>query len=164
MKNLFLILAIFSAYASAEESYRLQSEFTSGAATYVNPYGGDYFYLPAVDDGRISIRPILVSKPPREYEYFSAEEEAALSNLYDEMLEKKIKARLLAERKAYLAKVRRYNWPKVVIQDDQICVPELSASDDANWREHLTCYQEKQKTADAESLITAQDMPAVGGK
>lgn len=143
MKNLLIFLICSSSLVQAQESYRLQQSFTSGAATFVNPYGGDYFYLPEIDDGRISVRPILVSRPPREYEYFSAEEEAALGRLYDELLEKKIKRRLIAERKAFLAKARSYQWPKVVIQGNEICVPELASSDAADWQEHLTCYVEK---------------------
>ena len=136
-------MAVASASAMGQGSYHLQESYMSGAAIYVNPYGGDYFYLPMVNDGRPLTPPMLVSRPPREYEFFSAEEEEALTKLYDSEVSKRVKARLLAQRKAYLAKVSKYNWPKVVVEGNEICVPELASSESADWKSNLICYEQK---------------------
>ena len=136
-------MTVVCASAFGQGSYHLQESYMSGAAVYVNPYGGDYFYLPAVEDGRPLTPPILVSKPPREYEFFSVDEEDALTKLYDSEVAKRVKAHLLAQRRAYLAKVSKYNWPKVVVQGGEICVPELASSESDDWKSDLVCYEQK---------------------
>jgi hypothetical protein len=60
--------------------------------------------------------------------------------LKDRRLAEYAKKKLVAQRKAYFAKVAKYDWPQMTIKGDEICVPELSSKDATDWKEHLTCY------------------------
>jgi hypothetical protein len=54
----------------------------------------------------------------------------------------RVKADLVVARKRHVQATGKFEWPKVVVRADEICVPELASSDAADWRDHLVCHRE----------------------
>ncbi|MFP3179715.1 MAG: hypothetical protein RXR20_05280 [Paraburkholderia sp.] len=82
----------------------------------------------------------MVGKPARQtYDLFSAEEEAALSQVRADQIA------AAARNRARLRHVRfhaqpKLNWPKVVLMGDKTCVPQLPFASSADWKDHLVCW------------------------
>lgn len=136
--SLYLVMAT-SAFAG--EFYAEKQVYSSGAGNVMPSYGGEYVYGEVVADGRREFPAMLLSSYVRhDYALFSYEEESELRALKDQKLAKFALEKEAAERKAYLAKVSKYDWPKIVVNGDQVCVPELASSEANNWKGKLTCY------------------------
>lgn len=127
--------------AMAGEFYAEKRIYSSGAGNVMPSNGGEYVYGEGVADGRREFPAMLLSGYTRhDYVLFSYEEESELRALKDQKLAKFALEKEAAERKAYLAKVSKYDWPKIVINGEQVCVPELASSEAINWKDKLTCY------------------------
>lgn len=142
-----LALLIASQAVMAAEHFVFISEYSSGMGNVAPANGGQYIY----GEGAPSYRkdsPAYLTAPVKRvtWQFFSPEEEAALLNLRDQKLAAKLRARELAERKAYLAAVNKIDWPKVVVNGNQVCVPELANSESTDWKDKLTCYTATEPT------------------
>jgi hypothetical protein len=112
----------------------------AGGSTLHNPYGGQYVYSQTdLPDGRLPQLLILGKAVRDEYVLFSAQEEEALWKLREQLLREREPAppvRHHAEHRRRLA----LDWPKVVVDGDETCVPESAFADSADWRGHLLCW------------------------
>ncbi len=137
MKMIITVSCIFvCAYANAgDNAYESINSTVSGVGNVVFTQGGEYVHGKKQSDRRVATPPFLLSKGTRhEYEYFSSYEVAALEKLYASEVEKL--------RKSSAPKIH-LDWPKVVIRNGEVCVPELPFSNTAEWQSHLICWQEK---------------------
>lgn len=118
----------------------------AGAATLQPPYGGEYVYSVVERlDGRIEQR-FPIGKPLRtEFELFSADEEAALWQLREQLLHPvhlpyPSQRPRRARSAAVVAGRPSIDWPKVIVRDGRTCVPQSSFADAPDWASHLICW------------------------
>jgi hypothetical protein len=118
--------------------YELQTPHRSGWVTTDNG-AGEFIYGDQTSDRRRSPAFLIGKVERNDHTFFSAQEEDELWGL----VQKKLEAH--ANRTASVVrKTPTYRWPKVTVDGAQICVPTLDKSDDANWKQHLTCVEIKQ--------------------
>ena len=126
------------------EIFEHENGYFTGTANVEPSNGGIYVYKEDIAPKLKKTNPIVLGKVPRhQWEFFAPDEERALLELQDEKIAKRERDRLLKERKAYIAKAAKLDWPKVIEQNGQICVPELSEVNSADWKSHLSCYDKK---------------------
>jgi len=144
MKTLVFALAVLCGQAlAAPTGFAERARFGSGAAIVEPAAGGEYVHGRQVADSRVRTTPVLVQVPQRQaYVFFSPEEELALLNFRDQQLAVRIKERVVASRQRHHRATANFNWPKVVVRAEEICVPELASSEAADWRDHLVCHRE----------------------
>ena len=130
----------FAALPNDGVTFVTHGPYAAGAATVQPANGGMYVYSSKpVEDGRRSMR-FMVGKPALQtYDLFSAEEEAALSQVRADQIA------AAARNRARLRHVRfhaqpKLNWPKVVLMGDKTCVPQLPFASSADWKDHLVCW------------------------
>ena len=117
----------------------IPEQFT-GQANVNQPAGGRYVYSDVIPKEGVKIPAMMLGKPnTTQIQWFSPDEEAALLQLKDKELAQMAKKKTQNDRLSYLKKVGNYNWPKIILQNDQLCVPELAASESQDWANHLTC-------------------------
>lgn len=89
-------------------------------------------------DGRIKTPTIAFGRAERQdYQFFSWEEEQALWLLLQDKLADAEPAKKTAFVKVHSQ--RNIKWPRVIVKDQEVCVPRIEKADDEDWREHLTC-------------------------
>ncbi len=138
----FLSMVCMPALA-APTSFAERGRYGSGAAIIEPAYGGEYVVGSPQADRRVRAMPMLVQAPQRQaYVFFSVEEEQALLNYRDQQLAARLKTHVVASRKRHVRATASFDWPKVVVRTDEICVPELASSDAVDWRDHLVCHRE----------------------
>ena len=126
------------------ETFALEQTYFTGTVNVEPSHGGRFVYAQDTAPATRKSPPVVLGKIPRHnWEFFSPDEEEALLELRDKKLEQRERNRLLAERKKYLSKASKLDWPKVIKRDGQICVPELEFSNSSSWKDHLTCYDVK---------------------
>ena len=122
--------------------------YGSGVVNILPPADGEYeLGTPNRTTGRPEV--FLMGKPARQdYVYFSAEEQEGLWRFREAKLDEQRIARERAMREAAHASARRkkpaarlagLDWPRVIVNGNEVCVPVLDYSDSDDWREHLTC-------------------------
>lgn len=127
---------------ATQSSYELKGIYASGAANIESSNVGEYVYKPIQADKRVSVPAFMTGPIERQsYDFFSAEEEQALIQYRDKQLAEFLKEKVIVRRKKHFKKTQNYIWPKVVVRETEICVPELVNSESPDWKEHLTCYQ-----------------------
>lgn len=123
-------------------SFAERSVYGSGAAIIEPAYGGEYVVGLPQPDRRVKALPVIVQAPQREtYVFFSVEEERALLTYRDQQMAARVMARVVASRKRHVRATANFDWPKVVVREEEICVPELANSDAMDWRDHLVCHR-----------------------
>jgi len=128
---------------AAPTGFAERGRYGSGAAIIEPTLGGEYVDGEQQPDRRVRTVPILLQAPRRQaYAFFSVEEEQALLRYRDQQLAARVKADLVVARKRHVQATGKFEWPKVVVRADEICVPELASSDAADWRDHLVCHRE----------------------
>lgn len=140
-----LLLAVSFAAQPAERSYetsfREAGTYSNGSANITPVAGGEYAYGKPETDGRVHTKPAMVGSSRRtDFSFFTPAEEQALLAMRDAQLRSAVKERLLQQRRRHAAKRPRLDWPKVVVTESQICVPELANSDSVDWKSYLTCH------------------------
>ncbi|MAF04677.1 MULTISPECIES: hypothetical protein [Herbaspirillum] len=126
--------------AAQSTTYVAKDKGLSGSALVEYTGGGEFVYGESAKDSRQQAKPFLVGPVPRQSQtYFSAEEEQALLAFKNQKLAERVKKEVVVSRKRHVAKTKHYDWPKVVVQGDQVCVPELSSASATDWKDHLTC-------------------------
>lgn len=159
-KNIFKIITlllssgIHCAYSSELDArddvgYIKQGNYAGGWANVSPATQGNY----ANGASKPTVRPtpvFLVGKPVRqEYIYLSAQEQDDLWHYRQSMREAMKKAALLTQsavatpkpvNKNIYANVK-INWPRVTVQGKKVCVPVLSYSEAADWKDHLVCTE-----------------------
>ena len=143
-KLIFLMIAtpLLICDAGAVEAY-FQSVpmYSSGAANIQEQNGGTYVYG-AQKDFRKESQPIALEKNRKiYYELVTVQEEEALMQMKDKILGERLLKEQIRQRRAYLASVRKLDWPKVTIIGSEICVPTLASSESNDWKSDLTCYE-----------------------
>lgn len=150
---LAFVISIHSSYAKAEPSVTPNSEFIQkqskqiGWTKYQYPLNGEYVYQTNSKDTRLQNKPILIDKPQRtQYEFMSAEEQAHLQQLQTDnenisSLESTAPINKTKHHHKHLKRVKsNLKWPRIIVQDDDVCVPTLEFSEAEDWKDHLTCH------------------------
>ena len=149
MQRYFVLVAglIGANMAIATPTTFVAKQSTVGGAAIVEySEAGEYVYASPKKDARPSTKPVLMGPVPRQtYRYFSRAEEQALLAFKNKKLAEQVKAQVIVSRKKHVAKTNHYDWPKVVLVGDQICVPELASADATDWKEHLTCITDREE-------------------
>lgn len=138
------LIVVAGSPLASQSNFKTHDRYASGPVE-IQPYaGGEYYYSTKETDTRESTPAIISGYVKRtDYLFFTAEEEEALLQFKDKIIENSVKKKLKEQRQLYLKKRKNYLWPKVVIQGMQICVPEIESSESSEWREHLTCYDQE---------------------
>lgn len=140
---LFLLLA--SQAGIAAERFVFVQEYSSGMGNVQPAHGGQYIYGDPAPQIRKDSPAYLTGSVKRvNWSFFSPEEEVALEEIKDKKMAERARAKILAERKSYLAAVKKIDWPKVVVKGDEVCVPELVGAESPDWKDYLTCYKGQQ--------------------
>ena len=122
------------------EIYEVVPPFYNGVANIQFPNGGTYFYSNTVPAPSWVGTPVVMGVIRRtQWQFFAPDEEEALLQLKDKKLAEIAKKNAIADRKAYLKQVSRYDWPKILLKNGQLCVPELASSEAKDWKKHLIC-------------------------
>ncbi len=122
------------------EIYEGVPSFYNGVANIQFPNGGTYFYSDQVPSPNRISPPVVMGVVKRNsWQFFAPDEEEALLHLRDKKLAELAKKKAISDRKAYLKQVSRYDWPKILLKDGQLCVPELASSEATDWKDHLIC-------------------------
>ena len=122
------------------EIYESVPTFFNGGANVQFPNGGTYFYSNEVPSPARPSTPVVMGAVKRtQWQFFAPDEEEALLQLKDKKLAELAKKKAIADRKAYLKQVSRYDWPKILLKNGQLCVPELASSESKDWKDHLIC-------------------------
>jgi hypothetical protein len=109
---------------------------------------GQYVYGTPPTDSRMPQSGFMIGKPDREdFDFFTADEEVALWDVLQTKLALRNEAQMIEARNAN-AKSRatsygQLKWPRIVVDGKTICAPELSHSEDQDWREFLLCWSEQ---------------------
>lgn len=139
----FLLSMVCVPVLAAPTGFAERGRYGSGAAIIEPAYGGEYVVGLQQPDRRVRTMPMLVGVPQRQtYVFFSVEEEQALLNYRDQQLAARLKTQVVTSRKRHVRATAKFDWPKVVVRADEICVPELASSDAVDWRDHLVCHRE----------------------
>lgn len=142
-KNTFLLLSllVYVGHASATEAYfQPVPMYSSGAANIREQNGGTYVYG-SQKDFRKESQPIALEKNrTRYFELVTVQEEEALLQMRDKILSERLLKEQVRQRRAYLAAVKKLDWPKVSVIGDEVCVPTLVSSESTDWKSDMTCY------------------------
>ncbi|WP_148046456.1 hypothetical protein [Ralstonia pseudosolanacearum] len=137
-----LLTSSLGTAADADIIYVKSGTYVAGAAAVRSTQGGEYVYGTELSDGRPAQR-FMLGKPPRQsYDFFSAQEEAALWHMRQNQLAalNQVPAR---STRHHARPHRVLNWPKVVVAGQRICVPRLPFAAATDWREHLVCWNQE---------------------
>jgi hypothetical protein len=139
---LFALLLTPALGMAGDITYVQSGTYVAGAASVRPAQGGEYVYGTPPADGRPAQR-FMVGKPVRQsYDFFSAQEEAALWQMHQNQLAalNSVSAHSIRNRtRAH----RVLNWPKVVVTGPKVCVPRLPFAAAPDWREHLVCWNQE---------------------
>lgn len=134
-----LLNAALGIAAEGDITYVNSGTYVAGAAVVRFPHGGEYVYGAPPSDGRPAQR-FMIGKPERQsYDFFSAQEEAALWQMRQDQLTalNNVPAHVTRHRPR---SHRVLNWPKVVVAGPKVCVPRLAFATAPDWQEHLVCW------------------------
>lgn len=139
-----LILEPFAtASAAPEGAWTPATTYGSGAANIRALHGGEWAYKNQLQrTNKSPVAVVIGPKPqPDEVQFFSSQEEKALW----EMEQKIINDEAVSLAKAV---VHRHSkpvpWPKVVLTDTEICVPDFQFAAANDWKSHLVCTPKAQ--------------------
>jgi hypothetical protein len=135
-------LGSFAAGQNDGIAFERRGPYVLGVIEIAPAEGGEYvFSSKPQGDGRRHMR-FMLGKPQRlEYDLFSGEEEAALAKARDEQFAADREAYTRAHRpRVHRAVAPKLNWPKVVVAGDRTCVPSAGHANDADWKDHLVCW------------------------
>lgn len=152
-KSLLAALATCCLPTNAQQSAQ-SAEFVareSGSSAWVNrvfPEGGEYVYTAQGADGqaysdRQTTRAFALNQVPRQnFDFFSIQEEEALWLVREAQLTTMhVKATQTGAKQRHTRRKKLHiNWPKVIVENAQVCVPRVENSDASDWREHLLCW------------------------
>lgn len=152
MKKLYpLVFLVLHASVFAQESHFSggKKANTESAAPVIPQINGQWIYgkETGVDVSR-NFGIYMIGDPKRQiYSLLSAQEQIAIKNTIAmrEKEDAEDAARRIRRIKPKHAFIDDLVFPKVVITSDSICVPLLEFSEDANWKNHLTCTERKTK-------------------
>ena len=143
------LLAVGICHGDAQTSnvtanFRITKNISAGSSILIPSNDGVYIYGKVEFDSRIPSKAIIVSRPIRtDYVLLSAQEESDLwhykqiqTNANQVELDRLIK--IEKQTRANL-KYQSIKWPKVIINNDKVCVPLLNFSENKEWKNHLTC-------------------------
>lgn len=137
-------IALSPVAGAADSHFANRAMIGSGAANVAPAVGGEYVYGPGAADSRPVTPALLIGAAPRnDYTFLTAAEEEALIKMHDGRRADQVRRVLIASRAKYAIKRPALQWPKVVLRNNEICVPELASSEALDWKDHLTCYQAK---------------------
>ncbi len=131
-----------------------------GNVSIIEPAGGQFTYSVEGQKVRIGPRFAIGGIPRTDYVIYSAEEQAGLDALREKLLasaaasaplvaQAKAAPRAAAPRAVHKAvcspekndsALTSAALPKVVRDDHKVCVPKLEYADQADWRDHLWCF------------------------
>lgn len=139
---LLITFCLGAGSTAAEQANFIPSSSESAGWVNLEPKaGGQYIYQDTPNDNRPAINPILMQERERtEFVFFSPQEQFALESLRERKLsqwEKQFRSSNRFHRRSFFLNLA---WPKVVIRENEICVPELAFSEQKNWKDHLTCW------------------------
>lgn len=139
---LLITFCLGAGSTAAEQANFIPSSTESAGWVNLEPKaGGQYIYQDTPKDNRPAINPILMQERVRtEFVFFSPQEQFALESLQERKLSLWEKQFHLNNRPHRRTLFLNLAWPKVVIREKEICVPELAFSEQKNWKEHLTCW------------------------
>jgi hypothetical protein len=125
-------------------TYVDHASYSGGAAAILPATGGLYVYSTAGrEDSRRQQRFILGKVPRQTYVFFTEQEEDALYRARSaRQSEIENERRKLAVKRSTSRRSPQLNWPKVLVVGDRTCVPISEYANAANWKEHLTCWNE----------------------
>lgn len=125
-----------------ETSFREAGVYSNGPANVAPVMGGEYAYGPSQADPRAATKPVMLGANKRtDFTFFTPDEEKALLELRNKQVRAVVRDRLRQQRGRHLSRRLNLDWPKVVVTDTEICVPELASSESADWKNHLICHK-----------------------
>lgn len=149
--SLWMMLSV--CYLPAHAQHAQPAEFIArefGSSGWVNsvlPDGGEYRYTAHGASGqayidRQTIRAFTLDQVPRQsFDFFSIQEEEALWLVREEQLAAINKEEQERTRQRSIKnKTTHLRWPKVIVENAQVCVPKIEKAEANDWREHLLCW------------------------
>ena len=136
-------LGLFSAAKASEESAWEQIGTYSQGVGNIRPMnGGEWVYAKEIMRAGTPLGVVVLGSrtQPDEVQFFSSQEEKALWEMGQRMVNDK----------AALAKAGRHRsaihlvWPKVVVTELEICVPDSQFATAVDWKSHLVCTSRAQ--------------------
>ena len=138
-------LGLFSAAKASEEAvWKLVGTYSQGVGNIRPMNGGEWVYAKEIMRAGTPLGVgvvVLGSRTqPDEVQFFSSQEEKALWEMGQRMVNDK----------ATLAKAGRQRsavhlaWPKVVVTELEICVPDFQFAIAVDWKSHLVCTSRAQ--------------------
>lgn len=144
--SFLLVVSLLSLHAHGMDAhFSSLPTYSSGSANIKEVDGGTYVYG-SQKDFRPTTLPVAIEPVRRrDYELVTLEEEEALLSMRNKALAERLRRDQVRQRKAYVARVQKMDWPKVVLKGTQICVPDLENSDAKSWKEYLICYTDAEQ-------------------
>ncbi len=146
------LLAIFSASeattapldARDDVGYVTQGSFNNGWVNLSPATGGIYVHGVKDQIKQPQIKVLMVGKPSRQdFVYLSLQEQADIWKYRQELLESMRKVALpsaaVAAKTLHKKSIAGLDWPRVIVEGSQVCVPSFDYSDADNWKDHLVC-------------------------
>jgi hypothetical protein len=140
--------ALASALDASDDVGYIEQGTTGSGWVNVRP-ATDGIYVHGASKTKEANRPdqvFMVGTPPRQdFVFLNAQEQEGIwryRQAQREALRKAAKAALphpvdiQTSHKKYLASL---NWPRVVVEGNQVCVPDVEFSDAHDWKDHLLC-------------------------
>ncbi len=136
-----VLLLLATRVAATEAYFKSIPMYSSGAANIQEQNGGTYVYG-SQKDFRKESKPIVLEKNRATYyELVTIQEEEALLQMRDKILGERLLKEQVRQRRAYLAAVKKLDWPKVVVIENKVCVPTIASSGSRDWKADMTCYE-----------------------
>lgn len=139
---------------------------SSDVITVLEPADGQFLYSGETQKARPRARFAIGSVPRTEFVVYSAEEQVGLQALRDRLAASAVTPASSAASATSTAAAAHMSrpllrhaspkavctpakpdvaladiaWPKVVREDDKVCVPKLEFAEQSDWRDHVWCF------------------------
>lgn len=145
-------LSTFSPYLFAASTNPIDTiddvEFTPpsfyayGPVLIAEPIEGMYtFQTPSTNKNQPNIPAVFLGKlNKQQHVIFTAEQQEQLWKFRQKLIREASAVTPKPSKHKYIRKAKpALKWPRTVVNGNEICVPELLYSEQADWKEHLTC-------------------------
>ena len=139
-----LLSGLFSfANAQPQGVWTAVSAYSSGAANIRAQQGGEWVYKNQLQRTYQSPVAVVIGPRPRpdEVQFFSSQEEKALWDMEQKIMNDE---GLTLAKMAMHRRTKSQVWPKVVVRESEICVPDFQFAASEDWKSHLVCTSKAQ--------------------
>lgn len=126
------------ANAAPEGAWAQVETYGYGAANIRQIHGGEWVYKNQLQRSPASPVAVVIGvrTQPDEVQFFSSQEERALWEIEQKIINDEAAA--LTKRVVHRS-TKPVVWPKVVVREGEICVPDFQFADSDDWKSHLVC-------------------------